>query len=297
MKILITGGSGYIGTSLRKQLGRIYSFKNYDIKDDKRNDIRDFARLEKVVDGVAGVIHLAAISRPKDAFLDPYTCLTTNIDGTVNILEALRKKNPKAWTIFSSSREVYGGNKKFPVDEMSPRLPLNSYAVSKVSGEDLMRQYSQNYGLKTMILRFCGVYTGTNDILDRVVPRFIILALQNKPITLEGNGKKKLFDFVYIDDVLSGIKKSIGFIQKKPKGFCDDFTLSANNPISLFSLAEKIIELTGSNSKIINVPERSYDVAGFWGKYAKAEKHLNWRPTVGLDDGLRRSIKEMRENS
>lgn len=293
MKILLTGGSGYVGTCLKHKLSAIYSFNNYDIKNNLKDDVRDLTRLEKAVRGVSGVVHLAAISRPKNAFTDPYTCLTTNIGGTVNILEAIRRKNPKDWVIFSSSREVYGGHTKFPVTEKSLRLPLNAYAVSKVAGEDLMRQYARNYGLHTLILRFCGVYTGANDILDRVIPRFIILALNNKPITLEGNGKKKIFDFVYIDDVIDGVNKAIGYVKNKPKGFCDDFTLSANNPISLYNLAKLIIKITGSRSRIINIPERSYDVSGFWSGYIKAKKHLSWKPKVNLENGLAKSIEEI----
>ncbi|MDP3052501.1 MAG: GDP-mannose 4,6-dehydratase [bacterium] len=293
MKILLTGGSGYVGTCLRRKLGHIYSFINYDIKNNPKDDVRDLARLERAVRGVSGVIHLAAISRPKVAFIDPHTCLTTNIGGTANVLEAVRKKNPKAWVVFSSSREVYGGHTKFPVTEKSLRLPLNAYAVSKVAGEDLMQQYARNYGLRALILRFCGVYTGADDILDRVIPRFIILALKNKPITLEGNGKKKMFDFVYIDDVINGVNKTIGYVKNKPNGFCDDFTLSANNPISLYDLAKLIIKITESRSKIVNIPERSYDVSGFWGSYTKAKKHLGWEPKVNFENGLVKSIKEI----
>jgi len=297
MKILLTGGSGYIGSCLKRKLSSIYSFNNFDIKNNPKDDVRDLTRLEKKVKDVSGVIHLAAISRPKNAFTDPYTCLATNIGGTVNILEAIRRRNPKAWVILSSSREVYGGHTKFPVTEKSLRLPLNAYAVSKVAGEDLMGQYARNYGLRTLILRFCGVYTGANDILDRVIPRFIILASNNKPITLEGNGKKKIFDFVYIDDVIDGVNKAIGYAKNKPKGFCDDFTLSANDPISLYNLAKLVIKITGSRSKIINVPERSYDVSGFWGGYTKAKKYLGWTPKVNLEDGLTKSIKDMLQYS
>ncbi len=295
MKILLTGGSGYIGTCLRRKLDHVHSFRVYDIKNNPKDDVRDLARLEKAVKGVSGVIHLAAVSRPKDAFTDPHTCLETNIGGTVNVLEAIRRKNPKAWAIFASSREVYGGYDKFPVTEKSLRLPLNAYAVSKVTGEDLMRQYARNYGLRTLILRFCGVYTGADDILDRVIPRFIVLALNNKPITLEGNGKKKFFDFVYIDDVINGVNKAVSYLRSKPRGFCDDFTLSANNPISLYGLAKLIMKLTGSHSKIINVPERSYDVSGFWGPYAKAKKYLGWAPKVNLENGLVRGIENIRQ--
>ena len=121
-------------------------------------------------------------------------------------------------------------------------------------------------------------------------------ALKNEPITLEGNGKKKFFDFVHVDDTVNGVRKAIGHIRKKPKNFCDDFTLSANHPVSLHELAHRIVKLTGSRSKIVTVPERSYDVPGFWGSYAKAKKHLGWEPKIDLDAGLARGIEEIRRH-
>lgn len=294
MKVLLTGGSGFIGSSLRKRLDKRFSFVNFDIKENRKNDVRNFARVRKALQNIDGVIHLAAISRPKDGFQRPHECLKTNIMGTVNVLEALRRDNPHAWIIFGSSREVFGGNKKFPVTESSPRLPLNAYAVSKVAGEDLLTQYARNYGLRCLTLRFVGVYTGKHDIQDRVIPRFIRLALSGKPITIEGNGKKKKFDYVFIDDVADALVRAILFMAKKSGGFYDDITLAKNDPISLIDLARLIIELTQSTSKFIHLPERTYDVAGFWGNPAKAKRLLGWSAKTSLKNGLIKSIADLR---
>lgn len=269
-----------------------HTFLRFDIKDHS-GDVRDKKQLIKKIKGIDGVIHLAAISRPKWGFEDPYRCLETNIMGTVNVLEAVRTVAPHAWVVFASSREVFGGLKKLPADEESERLPLNAYGVSKVCGEDLMKQHASNYGIRALTVRFCGVYTGTNDILDRVIPRFILTAHKGKPLTVEDGGGKKKWDYVYIDDAVGAIEKAVQFISKKKTGFYDDITLSANAPMSLEELARRIVKLSNSKSKIIRVPARNYDQESFWGLNIKAKRLLGWQPSVSLDEGLRRSIKEL----
>lgn len=291
--ILLTGGSGYIGTSLRKRWGDKYNFKNFDIRNNLKDDVRDLKRLRQAVRGIDGVLHLAAISRPKWGFENPYLCLTTNIDGTFNVLEAVRTINPKAWVILGSSREVFGNLKKFPGTELSPRVPLNAYGVSKMVGEELLRQYAENYGLRCLTIRFCGVYTGTNDILDRVTPKFIGQALHGENITIEGGGEQK-GDYVYIDDVMLGVERAMRYVASKPKGFYDNISFVANQPISLKNLAKLIIKLSASKSKIIHVPARTYDQRGFWGSYTKAKKLLGWEPKISLEEGLRKSIAALK---
>ena len=293
-KILVTGSAGYIGFSLKERYGARFSFIDYDIKENRKNDVRDLSRLKRAIKGVDGVIHFAAISRPKWGYEDPYTCLSTNIMGTANVLEAVRKVNPKAWVILGSSREVFGDLKKLPGDEKSPRRPLNAYGVSKVCGEDLLKQYAANYGLRCLTLRFCGVYTGKRDIPERVVPRFIKEALRGRTIFVEGNGRKKFFDFVYINDALDGIVRAMRYASFKKGGFYDDITLAANSPVSIYNLARLIILFVGSRSGIKFIKNRSYDQSGFWGKYDKAKKLLGWRPKIRMKEGLKRAISELK---
>lgn len=294
MKILITGGSGYIGSSVQKRLGGRFSFVNFDIKKNRADDVRDISRLLSAVRGVDGVLHLAAISRPKWGFADPHTCLETNIGGTANVLEALRRNNPNAWIILGSSREVFGNQASLPATEESPRMPLNAYGVSKAAGEDLLKQYASNYSMRCLTLRFCGVYTGRNDILDRIIPKFVGQALRGEPITIEGDGKNRKGDYVYIDDVLAGIEKAIDHVSKKQKKFYDDIGLVQNKPISIRDLAGLIVRLTKSKSKVTIVPGRTYDQDSFWGSFAKAKKLLKWEPKIRLEDGLKRAIEELK---
>ena len=293
-KILLTGGAGYIGTSLQKMLARGFSFVSFDVKENFRDTVLDLRRLMDKVRGVDGVLHLAAVSRPKWGFEDPHHCLTTNIVGTFNVLEAVRRVNPEAWVMLGSSREVFGNLAHFPGTEKSPRNPLNSYGVSKKTGEDLLKQYAENYGLRCLTLRFCGVYTGPHDILDRVIPKFIGQALRGEPLTIQGRGKSQRGDFVYIDDVLRGLTLALQYVSKKPKGFYDDINLVKNDPVSLRDLAQLIIKISKSQSRIIYLPARTYDQESFWASPAKAKKLLGWKPKLSLETGLRRSITELK---
>ncbi len=292
IKVLLTGSAGYIGTKVMQTLSDKFDFVKYDIRHHPSQDVRNLKSLEKAVKGVDGVVHLAAISRPKWGFKNPHECLHTNILGTVNVLEAVRRVNPKAWVVFGSSREVFGNLKKTPADETHPRRPLNAYAVSKMTGEDLLRQYAENYGLRCLTLRFCGVYSGKDDILDRVVPLFIRQAISGKPITVEGNGKR-VFDFVYIDDTVDGIKRAMKYIATKSAGFYDHITLARQDPISLKGLASTIVRLTGNRSIIKHHPDRTYDQDGFHGTFAKASALLGWEPKMALEDGLKKAINEL----
>lgn len=293
MKILLTGSSGYIGSSLQKFFGSKYEFIPFDLRGNTKRDVRDLAKVKQEVRGVDGVLHLAAISRPKWGFKDPHLCVSTNILGTLNVLEALRQINPRAWIILGSSREVFGNQNKFPVSEKAGRDPLNAYGVSKMAGEDLLRLYAKNYGLRCLTIRFCGVYTGAKDIKDRVIPRLIAQALKNEPLTIEGSGEKR-FDYVYIDDALLGVSKAINFMRGKSGGFYNDITFAANNPVSLKDLAKLIILLSQSRSKIVFTSGRSYDQHGFSGSYVKAHRLLGWKPKVKLEKGLKIAIEGFR---
>jgi len=297
MKILITGSAGFIGSNLKDLLEKVgIEIISYDIRDNLKDDVKDFNRLRSKIKNIEGVIHLAAVSRVKIAQENPLECIQTNIGGTINILDAVRQeivngKHP--WIIFGSSREVYGEPKVLPVTEGSPRNAINIYGISKVTGEDLCKMYTEHYRLKTRVLRFSNVYTGLKDQLDRVIPKFILQALKDEDLVINGTGEE-LFDFTYINDSIQGIYACIQEVLKSDISF-EHFNISSGIPVTLRELAELIIKKTESNSHIKFTKSRSYDVNKFYADPTKAKKSLGFFPKILIDGGIELAIKELKK--
>lgn len=293
MKILITGSSGFIGSALKSFLEKQgIEVVPYDLKDAVPHDTRDFDSLKKKMEGVDGVIHLAAVSRVILAFENPLECVKTNVGGTINALEAARLLG-RSWVIFGSSREVFGESKPLPVTEKTPCRPINIYGIAKIAGEELCRIFSKDYGLKTRVLRFSNVYTGKNDQLDRVIPKFILRAAKNEDLVINGTGQE-IFDFTYIEDTIQGIWGSIQEIQKSRQLY-DDFILATGRPASLRELAEIVIKTLHSQSKTKYSKGRSYDVNEFYADPVKAKQILGYNPSVGLEEGIGLAIAEFKK--
>ncbi|MHA2288632.1 MAG: NAD-dependent epimerase/dehydratase family protein [Promethearchaeota archaeon] len=298
MKILITGSSGFIGSALKQIFEKQgIEFVSFDIKADPLEDVRKFSAIKSKLSGVDGIVHLAAVSRVKTAHDNPLECINTNIGGLANVLESVRLAQSihnTPWVIFASSREVYGEPTTLPVDESSTRKAINVYGVSKLFGEDLCKAYSDNYGLKVRVLRFSNVYTGKKDHLGRVIPRFILQALNNEDLFIHGTGEE-IFDFTYVTDTIQGVLGCIHEITQSSNLF-DDFNLSTGIPISLKLLADTIIQKTHSKSKVEFSEPRSYDVNKFYANPKKARGKLGFSPKVTLDKGIELSIEELKSD-
>ncbi len=294
MKILVTGSAGFIGLALKTYLeGQNISVVPFDIRDAPKYDVRDLEAIKRNIRDVEGIIHLAAVSRVITAQQEPLKCVSTNIGGTLNVLESARTtENEKPWVIFGSSREVFGEPKYLPVTEVSPKTPINIYGISKITGEHLCEIYSKYYNLKIRILRFSNVYTGINDHLDRVIPKFILQALKDENMFINGTGEER-FDFTYISDVVKGIWGCIEEIRNSNTPL-DNFNLSIGKPVSLKELAEIIVEKTNSNSKIMFNPPRNYDVNHFYASPKKAAEKIGFEPSISIEEGINLAINELK---
>lgn len=294
MKILVTGSSGLIGRNLIDLLEREgVTVLFYDQKIDSRDNILDFQRLKDGMKEADGVIHLAAISRPKSAFDSPKDCVNINIGGTANVLEAARqnKKGDSPWVIFISSRDVFGEPKTLPLTEEAPKDPQNLYGLTKAVGEELCRIFSESYGLKTRVLRFTSVYGGSDD-LQRVIPKFIIQALKNEPLTILGSGQE-IFDFTHVSDIVQGIWQCVEELTNTSKLY-DDFILSYGQPVSLKDLAEMIIKETKSKSRVVFQEARQFSTVKSYANHDKARKVLGFNPKININEGIKSVIKELK---
>jgi nucleoside-diphosphate-sugar epimerase len=285
--VLVTGSEGLIGKELSKKLEeKKINVVGYDIKNGQ--DILDQESLEKIIFDIDGVIHLAAISRVVAGYNEPYTAVVTNVIGTTNILDLIRRKNPSCWMIFGSSREVYGES-QCVIKESDLQKPINVYGASKSAGEYLSLCYGNNYNLRTFVVRFSNVFGGLNDHPDRVVPRFFNQALANEDITVYGGNQ--IFDFVHLSDAVEGLIKLIQKIINNEKLEYRILHFITGKSISLVELSNKIIKLTNSKSIVKYLPRREFDVDTFVGDPSVTMNVLDWQPKISIDEGLEFYLK------
>lgn len=291
MKVLITGGAGFIGSHIAdffiKKGDEVIIIDDFSSGKEKnppkkakilKGSILNAKLLNKAIKGVDYVFHLAAVVSVPLSFKHPKKCYDVNATGTKNVLEASFKEGVKK-LIFSSSASIYGNNKNLPLSENEPYAPMNPYAKSKVFGEKLCLEYAKK-GLKTAILRYFNVYGKRQDPKSQysgVISIFADKAKQNKDILIYGDGNQTR-DFIYIGDVVSANV----LVMEKGSGI---YNAANGNTTSIKHLAQKIIKLSKSNSKIIYKNQREGDI-----KYSRANidkiKKLGFIPKVNLEKGL-----------
>jgi len=297
MKVLVTGGNGFIGSHLADRL--IDMKESVSLLDlrfgpntgsiDCRKihaDVRDYDSVKKAVHGADAVFHFAAVSRVVWGQERPLDCWQTNVLGTLNILEACRKMNPSPLVLYASSREVYGEPQHFPVDENHPKNPKSVYGMSKLCAEKSCLSYYHAFGVKTVILRFSNIYGSRRDQLDRVAPKFMLRSLCNEPITVYGGDQ--VLDFTFIDDAITGILQALDRANVEDQDIAgEDFHFVTGKGVSVYSLAKKITGLCGSSSVISREDSREFEVQSFIGNPMKSLKRLGFVARTELEDGLR----------
>jgi len=297
MSVLITGGNGFIGSHLAENLIKkdwqpiildITYTKNTDKLDCTKikGDICNYGVISRAIQNKDIIVHLAAVSRVEWGQSNPRKCVKVNTLGTLTLLEAVRKKNPKAIVIMGSSREVYGESVSLPVKEDHPKNPISVYGLSKLASERLILTYHSIYGLNYVILRFSNVYGSSHDLRERVIPRFVKLALKNEPLTIYGG--QQILDFTFIDDVVEGV---VNAVQKVGLGdnaiLNSDFNFATGKGTSILELAKLVAKECNSDSKILINEKRDFDVSNFIGDYQKANQCLEYAYKYPLEEGLR----------
>jgi UDP-glucose 4-epimerase len=287
--ILITGSEGLIGSALRVALERRGDrVIGLDLRATgaEQGDVREVLRVRDAIAECAGVVHLAAVSRVIEGERDPDRCLSTNLIGVRNVLQAAEWVPTPAWVVFASSREVYGEPRQLPVAEDAPLAPVNVYGRTKVAGEEMVAE-ARAQGLRTATLRLSNVYGSTHDHGDRVVPAFVRGALAGDALRVDG--ADHTFDFTYLDDTIAGIVRAIDRIDQQ----LPPLHLLTGQPTTLGQLAALAIELAGGGT-IIDGPPRTFDVAKFVGDPARARDVLGWSATTSIRDGLARMLASYR---
>ena len=298
MKITITGGAGFIGSSLVKSLMEEHQITVFDAKKPKFNvdfaegDINNPDDLIRATKNSHVVIHLAATLGVVNTEKNPIKTLDTNIIGTRNVLEACRLNNVKK-IIFSSSSELYGEPLKVPISETDKPIPITTYGISKLAAEEYIKAYSKSYGIKYTILRLFNVY-GDEQGTQWVVPEFVNQAVRNQDITIHGTGSQ-IRAFCYVSDIADAFRIVL------EKGDGEIFNIGNDRePISIKELAEKVISLSDSKSTINSIPFEKSDrdrseIMKRAPSIEKAKKLLGYNPKIFLEEGIRKVIKKKLE--
>lgn len=287
--ILVTGAQGLIGRAVCTELEAAgYAVEKMDLR--RRNgsaelhDVTDAASLDARSAACQGIIHLAAVSRVAWGERNPELCWQTNVEGTRNILRAAAVSPQRPWVLFASSREVYGDAVTLPVAEDHPLLPMNVYGCSKAEGERMVTAAREQLGLPTAVARFSNVYGDPDDHADRVVPAFCKGAVEGADLEVCGFGH--VFDFTHLDDTVRGILQIVGQLESGERNL-PPIHLATGHGTTLLELARLANRAGGRRSRIIEAPQRDYDVARFVGDPTRAHRLLGWGATTAVEDGIR----------
>ncbi|MBT5022273.1 NAD-dependent epimerase/dehydratase family protein [Candidatus Woesearchaeota archaeon] len=305
MRILVTGGAGFIGShtcdELLKQNHKVMCLDNFndyynsDFKEENiahnlnnpnfkliRADITNYASLEQIFKqhSPEKIIHLAARAGVRPSIEDPFIYEQTNVRGTLNLLELSKIYSVKQF-IFASSSSVYGCNEKVPFAESDhTRNPVSPYAATKKSGEVLCHTYSKLYKIPTTCLRFFTVY-GPGGRPDMAPYMFTKLIYENKPIKKFGNGTTKR-DYTFVSDIVQGIISSLDHEFKY-----EIFNLGNNHTVKLNYFIEIIEGLVGKKAVIDQHPMQPGDVPITYADLTKSKKLLGYNPTTSIEKGLK----------
>jgi len=300
MKILITGGAGFIGSHIVDMLkdkhevvvlddlstGRKENIPDIklikkDVRDVKKEDIKD---IDWIISTAAQVSTFLSVDYPTMDY-------KTNNQGIFNLFEAWRKWNGYAKMIFTSSRSVHGNIPSPDIcDETFPYNPSTFYNIHKIYGEMLCKIYSELYGLKYVIIRPSNVYGPRQPYWVggwyNFISHWIKLAMENKPIPIYGTGLQ-IRDYTFVEDTANAFVKAI----KNKNALGKTFLLPTAREVNLNDLADMVIKYTNSKSKKKYFPPRKGDIQRFVGSCEKAKNILGWTPKVSLEEGLQREIE------
>lgn len=291
-KAVVTGGAGFIGSHLVRELlaqgYEVHVVDNYAAgKKEARHhtgalyhevDIRNLDALHPIVKGTEYVFHLAALPRVQFSIDHPRESHDTNVGGTFNVLLAARDAGV-ARVVYSSSSSAYGEPEALPMVEHQAVNPASPYGLQKYMGELTARMFSQIYNLPTVSLRYFNVYgpgADPDDAYALVIPKFLGLRLENKPLTVRGDGTNSR-DYTHVRDV---VRANLLAAEASAVGAGEVINIGAGRTISIQQIAELI---GGPVVHVDPVHEPRHTLAD----NGRAKELLGWEPTVAIEDGIK----------
>lgn len=312
-RVLVTGGAGFIPSNLIRHLLQATPYEvvsldaltyagnlenlaevlSHDRLSFVHGDIRDAALVNDVAAAVDVIINAAAESHVAKSIRDGASeFVTTNVEGTQILLDAVRQHPVERFILISSS-EVYGTAAYAPMDEAHPLEPKSPYAATKAGGDRLAASYFHTYGLPVTIVRPFNNY-GPRQHPEKLVSHFITLALQNEPLTIHGDGHASR-DWLYVDDDAEAIEALIAAPLEDIAG--EVFNVATGVDLSVNDVADRVLDALGKPRSLrVNVDERPGQVDRHIGTNDKLTAVTGWRPRTSFDEGLMRTVAWYREN-
>ncbi len=301
MKVIVTGGAGFIGSNLAEELARKHEVTVIDnLSTGRMENINSFIRkinfirgsitdlnmLKDAFSGADTVFHQAAIPSVQRSVDSPLASNEANVDGTLNVLVAARDCGVRK-VVYASSSSAYGNTPTLPKREEMKPSPLSPYAVSKLAGEYYCRAFSEVYGLRAACLRYFNVFGPRQDPNSQyaaVIPRFITRILAGQPPVIYGDGEQTR-DFTFVQDV---VKANILAMETQGEGV---FNVACGRRVSLNELAERIMRITGIQVAPVYEAARPGDVRDSLADISEARRELGYEPGYDLDAGLRETVE------
>lgn len=297
MKILVTGGAGFIGSHIVDLLvargDQVVTIDN--LSSGKKEQVHPAAKLIKIDITDPGLIHVFEQEKPEavihqaaqihvnTSVEDPVLDANTNIIGTINLLEACRKTGVKK-VVYASSAAVYGNPEYLPIDEKHPVAPLSGYGISKHTVEHYLEVYSRLYGLKYTALRYANVYglrqdpRGEGGVVSILVDKY----LRREPFTVFGDGEQTR-DYIYVEDVARANLAAITAGDGQLLNIGTGIRTTLNQVLALFD------EIASFQNRKLTGPDRTGDIKHSYFDNRKACSTLNWQPQYSLKEGLRKT--------
>ena len=308
MRYVVTGGAGYIGSHLVEHLtaaGHAVTVLD-DFSTGKRANLAPFLPRITLVEGsvadpaacaraIAGadyVLHEAALPSVPRSVDDPAATHAVCATGTLNVLIAARDAKVKR-VVYAASSSAYGDTPELPKHEGMPARPRSPYAAAKLAGEDYCRAFTASYGLATVSLRYFNVFGPRQDPASQyaaVVPKFLEAALAGRAPVIYGDGEQTR-DFTYVENV---VRANLAACVAGPDALGEVFNVGCGERLSINALWARVRALAGAAVDARHEPARAGDVRDSLASLDRARALLGWSPSVGLDEGLARTLAAMR---
>ncbi len=305
MRVLVTGGAGFIGSHLVQRLlagghqvrvlDSFYTGRRANLEDVASEielidgDIRDLERTRGATTGCEAVFHLAAVPSVPRSLADPITTHEANATGTLNVLIAARDTDAQR-VVFASSSSIYGAAEELPKRESTAPLPISPYAVSKLAAENYCRSFFELFELETVALRYFNVFGPRQDPDSQyaaVVPKFIRTFRNGEAPTIFGDGEQSR-DFTYVGNVVEANLAALA----RPEVAGRVYNIAYGQRTTLNELAAILREETGATVAAVHGPPRAGEVRHSHADISLARRELGYEPAISLAEGLRRTIED-----